>query len=533
MMLKSVEEVERVKAHIIKVDAQIMQRREAIRSNTVPNAGIARNAVEILDRQNRQRKAFLHTNRGQIEALYNSRGGRAFTKLRETFLTTPDGIRHKGNRGNPTVSINDRLPKVQATPPTPPTKKQRKKESPPMVPITVEPPKVIIAPLPTVTPAKPQQRIQLAADAVRQENHRLAAERSAAIRKERDAKRDAELIARGQAKQVEARRRSELAKRKADAERAAAQRRAQLTQKITSRATSAEKTARDTAARFSKKSMTSFTKARSNFLPTRRTSGQRFKQFQPTRRSSRGSGFIPQLAVMMSLTDKRRAATVNQSTRTPSNTPQGPINDQITEDVRKHRPVKVTHTKEYYNFVKEVQMAEKEAHKIIQETLKGKGPVDVSVFDPARRKYWVNRTYALMAQLKKIALDEAIRWDQGVLSTGAAVSTDTRSQSKRRMSPEEFQMYLQQKLEPLVMPVFNEFMEEAQRAFQAKELRMQPKQHKVALNNSLAVGRQKSLATADKLRGHGRPVLSEQQGTQGLAGLFPALRSSMQGALRR
>ena len=44
---------------------------------------------------------------------------------------------------------------------------------------------------------------------------------------------------------------------------------------------------------------------------------------------------------------------------------------------------------------------------------------------------------------------------------------------------------------------------------------------------------QRTLSGIDKLRGHGRPVLSEQQGTKGLAGLFPALRSSMQGALRQ
>ena len=52
-------------------------------------------------------------------------------------------------------------------------------------------------------------------------------------------------------------------------------------------------------------------------------------------------------------------------------------------------------------------------------------------------------------------------------------------------------------------------------------------------NINVPVQYQKGLAGHDKLRGHGRPVLSEQQGTKGLAGLFPALRSSMQGALHR
>ena len=52
-------------------------------------------------------------------------------------------------------------------------------------------------------------------------------------------------------------------------------------------------------------------------------------------------------------------------------------------------------------------------------------------------------------------------------------------------------------------------------------------------NINTPVMAQRNLSGIDKLRGHGRPVLSEQQGTKGLAGLFPALRSSMQGALRQ
>ena len=66
-----------------------------------------------------------------------------------------------------------------------------------------------------------------------------------------------------------------------------------------------------------------------------------------------------------------------------------------------------------------------------------------------------------------------------------------------------------------------------------KNAQQRPAPEKVVLDNSLAVNRQRTLASSDKLRGHGRPVLSEQQGTNGLAGLFPALRSSMQGVLHR
>ena len=65
MQLKSIQEIETLKATIRKVDAEIMHRRLAIRNNTIANAGIARNEVEMMARQQQQRKAYLHTFRGQ------------------------------------------------------------------------------------------------------------------------------------------------------------------------------------------------------------------------------------------------------------------------------------------------------------------------------------------------------------------------------------------------------------------------------------------------------------------------------------
>lgn len=268
-----------------------------------------------------------------------------------------------------------------------------------------------------------------------------------------------------------------------------------------------------------------------------RKSRMKRANFRPMTRGSRGTGIVPQLAVMMSLTDKRRAATVNQSTRTPSKTPQGPIRDQITEDIRQHKPVKQTRSTEYLNFVKEVQTAEKEGHKMIQDALAGREvmgfKIDLEVLGPQRTHYWTSRAYALMAQVKRLVLNEAIRWDQGAFNSGVAVSTDTRSQSKRKMSLNDFKMHLSRKLQPIIEPVFNEFQEELMRAYNTKGVQLGRAYHKVTLGNSLPVNKQRSLASADKLRGHGRPVLSEQQGTKGLAGLFPALRSSMQGAMKR
>ena len=396
----------------------------------------------------------------------------------------------------------------------PPTSKQRKKIAPPPVSIDMKP-------MPMPLPAKPPQRLNEAADKARQDNHVLAAEKSNIIRKQLDAKRDAELVAQGKAKLVEQRRASEAAKKQEELKRALSRKTTQLTNKVTKQAASAEKNARSMASRFANKKISNSRISRG--------------RLQTSRRGSRGTGLVPQLAVMMSLTDRRRAATVNQATRTPDKVIPGPIKDQITEDVRQHKPVQPTHSKEYYQMLEEVNLALSMGKKAIAEGLKGRGDFGptAKTLGPNRAQYWANRGYALIAQLEKLVLNELIRWDQGALSSGAAVSTNTRSQSKRKMTPSEFRTYVEKKSMPMVMPFMNELQEEIKRAHIAISERLQPAVDKRVLDNSLAVSRQKSLATADKLRGHGRPVLSEQQGTQGLAGLFPALRSSMQGALKR
>ena len=550
MQLKSIQEIETLKATIRKVDAEIMHRRLAIRNNTIANAGIARNEVEMMARQQQQRKAYLHTFRGQIEALYRADGGR-FNRMRTSFIQTPTP---KSER----VSINEAQEKSRQTnsyaidPKTgeyywsgrkvskseymalmmdyrqkrqaerkqrtivqlPPTSKQRKKIAPPPVSIDMKP-------MPMPLPAKPPQRLNEAADKARQDNHVLAAEKSNIIRKQLDAKRDAELVAQGKAKLVEQRRASEAAKKQEELKRALSRKTTQLTNKVTKQAASAEKNARSMASRFANKKISNSRISRG--------------RLQTSRRGSRGTGLVPQLAVMMSLTDRRRAATVNQATRTPDKVIPGPIKDQITEDVRQHKPVQPTHSKEYYQMLEEVNLALSMGKKAIAEGLKGRGDFGptAKTLGPNRAQYWANRGYALIAQLEKLVLNELIRWDQGALSSGAAVSTNTRSQSKRKMTPSEFRTYVEKKSMPMVMPFMNELQEEIKRAHIAISERLQPAVDKRVLDNSLAVSRQKSLATADKLRGHGRPVLSEQQGTQGLAGLFPALRSSMQGALKR
>jgi hypothetical protein len=239
---------------------------------------------------------------------------------------------------------------------------------------------------------------------------------------------------------------------------------------------------------------------------------------------------------MTALSDKNRAANLNKTTRTKETVPQGPIADQITEDVRKFKPVKHSWSKEYKEFIAEVIAAEKQARKMIADALAGREvmgfKIDIKALGREQTKYWVNRAYALMAQVKKMALDEAIRWDKGSLSAGVNISTESRTQSSRKMTFNEFKRYLAGKLQPIVEPVMNEFMEALKRAHTAQNAK-QPTNLGASRNITIHAGTQKALSGIDRLRGHGRPVLSEQQGTKGLAGLFPALRSSMQGALRQ
>jgi hypothetical protein len=551
MMIKSLQQVESLNSTIRKVDNEIVKRLKAIRRNVVPNAAIARNHVRTLQRENEQRKAVLHLNKGRIEQLYEADGGR-YSKMRRTFLT-PDGPKEKGPGRRQRVSINEaqkarqtnnysvdpktgeyywngrkvskslymtlmsdykqkRNPRQPLIRPTPPTSKQRKRVSPP-------PKDIEVIPLPKVTPTKPPTRFNEAADSIRQNQHRMAADRATAIRRVQDAKRDAELVRRGQMDLVTRRRNRELAQKNQEAKMRNSRLRDQRLEEMKNRAINAEKTAR----------------AQATSIATRNVA-VRPSRSRPSASFSRGNGIVPQLALMTALSDKNRAANLNKTTRTKETVPQGPIADQITEDVRKFKPVTHSWSKEYKEVIAEVIAAEKQGRKMIADALAGREvmgfTIDIKALGRERTKYWVNRAYALMAQVKKIVLDEAIRWDKGSLSAGVNISTESRSQSSRKMTFNEFNRYLEGKLEPIVEPVINEFMEELQRVHTAQNAK-QPSNLGASRNITIHAGTQKALSGIDKLRGHGRPVLSEQQGTKGLAGLFPALRSSMQGALRQ
>ena len=673
-MFRSVYEVEATKDTIRKVQREITRRRNEIRRNTVANAGIAMNHVKQLEHQNNQRKAALYTHRGQIEALYRASG----STMRSSFLT-PDGPRDRGNRSRPFVSIRDRMfgnedprirqPQAQQAPPT---KKQRKKETPPADSITMEPPATItLAPSPTttVTPAKPAQIMQQAADSTRQNNHQLAAEKASAIRAQEDAKRDMELVSQGKQDLVAVRRKREAEERRQEEEKQKQKESRSKMNAITDRARQAESKARSKAQSFANKGMKAFNKSISK------------ARFQPVRRGrmgARGTGLLPQLALMSAFTDKRRTQTINDATRTKESVPTGPIKDQITEDVRQYKEPAFIHSKAYHMMIEDWNREVAPLKQAIAEALQGRGMfADAAArLGPDQAKAYANRALSLIAQANEIFMNEVTRWDQGGLSSGVAVSTDTRSQSRRNMTPDEFKRYIMTKIEPMAMDFMREVEQAIQRAdinatqivsqspiydygapittippaqvahmrqtqelinykawyqeqsekwladfkqsypslyqrlmkvpmfvshitypqqrrtqminlFSTKQLSQgnalefakteiefgwkgmiplavseikkldpnysttlpnpMPQSRKRPLfpyghglgsfgtsrNINTPVNVQRNLSGIDKLRGHGRPVLSEQQGTKGLAGLFPALRSSMQGALRQ
>jgi len=670
-MFRSIYEVEATKDTIRKVQREITRRRNEIRRNTVANAGIAMNHVKQLEYQNNQRKAALYTHRGQIEALYRASGG----TMRSSFLT-PDGPRDRGNRSRPFVSIRDRMfgnedPRIRQPQQqqAPPTSKQRKKETPPAPSITMEPPATItLAPSPTVTvtPAKPAQIMQQAADSTRQNNHQLAAEKASAIRAQEDAKRDMELVAQGKEDLVATRRKREAEERRQEAEKQKQKESRSQMNAITDRARQAESKARGAAQRFANKGMKAF---------NRSISKARFQPVQRGRMGARGSGILPQLAIMSAFTDKRRTQAINDATRTKESVPTGPIKDQITEDVRQHKGPAFTHSKAYHMMVEDWNKEVAPIKQMIAEALQGRGIfADAAArLGPDQAKAYANRALSLIDQANEIFMNEVTRWDQGGLSSGVAVSTDTRSQSRKNMTPDEFKRYIMTKIEPMAMDFMREVEQAIQRAdinateiianpsVQSNQQAISPAQamhlkqtqelinykawyqeqsekwladfkqsypslyqklmkvpmfvnhitypqqrrtqminlfttRQLSQNNALEFAKteiefgwkgmiplavseikklnpnysttlpnpmpqsrkrplfpyghglgsfgtsrnintpvnvQRNLSGIDKLRGHGRPVLSEQQGTKGLAGLFPALRSSMQGALRQ
>ena len=131
--------------------------------------------------------------------------------------------------------------------------------------------------------------------------------------------------------------------------------------------------------------------------------------------------------------------------------------------------------------------------------------------------------------------DTLLQWDSGQLQSGINISTDNRSQSTRKSSPQEVRQLIYKKTDVFMQPAIADLMTAIERACTMRQ-NSTVLSHNIGSrprNINIPVSRQVSLGSVDKTRGNGRPVLTPNQRTPGLAGLFPALRSSMQGVLRR
>ena len=514
MNVTSITEIERLKNTISKVDQEISRRRTEIKRNMTPNAGIATRELQYMELQNSQRKNFLRVNRGQIEVLYSKSKG--YNTMRSSFIT-PDGPKHKGNRNQPTKSIpqvqKERIikqPQPQFTPPP----SSIKKFTPPPKPISISPPKM----LPISKPVSPVLPITKVTDAIRQRTHVIAKEKSMAIRKMADARRDAELVKQGKNQLVATRRNAEMAKvKKAAQYKASVARRAQIND-IKTRALNAKKNAELFA---QKKSTSIIRKHKPRFATS---------IFNRGRKGSSG----PPNHLVMKFSDKRRSAVINDQIRTNETPATLAMRDQFTEDVRQ-APVAPTqtHSKEYYTMLNQLANKKASALKMIQQAYVESDPMATELLGNERVQYWRNRAKSLVGQIEQMAKNELARWDQGMLNAGVAISTDNRSQPTRKMSPQEFESYIEKKTELMVTPLMQEAEQEWMRALrlmhETKRAQQAPKRSR---DISIRQHDQRQLLAIDNRRGKGRPVLSEQQGTTGLAGLFPALRNSMQGALK-
>jgi hypothetical protein len=542
MNISSINDINRLKNTISKVDQEISRRRTAIKRNMVRNAGIATRELQAIELQNNQRKAYMHVNRGQIEAIYSASA--QYTTMKSSFIT-PDGPKDRGNRRQDRQGRQDQERKrrnerrrqakaARSKPKLTPPPKSIKKFSPPPKPISISPPTQLIISKP-ISPTLPITKVT---DAIRQQTHIAAKQKSLVIKKQMDARRDAELVKQGKVALVAKRRQSDMQKeQKERAYKLSVSRQAKIND-IKTRALNAKKMAQARAQKKSTLRIRSAPPQRPS--PVRRVSrfsrGKVRNPFSRSRSRSRsGSRGIFPTSAKSAFIDQRRAVAINAQVRTREAPVTQAAMDHFTEDIRQAPVVaKTTHSKEYYTMLKNIDAEKAMTIKMIEEA--SRDPMATELLGNERVQYWRNRAFSLVGQVEQMFKNELVRWDQGALSAGVAISTDNRSQSMRKMSVQEFNNYIHPKKMQMIEPFMKEAEEEFRRAITKQaEIKKQKEAIITARNRNITIqpSRQLRLSGIDNHRRSGRPVLSEQQGTSGLAGLFPALRSSMQGALKR
>lgn len=506
-MFRSVREVETLRRTIGIVDQEINRRRSDINRNLVSNVGLATRHLELLDRQNNYRKKMLNYHRGNIEALYKRQS--ELTNLRDSFFYE-DEVARKKPKGE-MISINDKYsPGNNATINTPVTKDQAKRQNGPLAPVNEI---IDTGRRDRVTAPPTMPWLKQVSDQVRVNNQINAVIKAEAVKDMYEAQRDTELIMNGKKSMVDAKNATKEKQKQMVQEAAKSKARSQTVDNIVQNAINStsrvNNAVQNQAANMVGKSYSSKLGA----VP---------KHMRGPRPAHKGSGIVTQTALLLAM-------------RSPSSANRGAIADQFTEDIRQSNPGPVvTHSAEYYDLLNEFLSMLQSGKQTSLKTLGVNGELG-ACFTKSEREFWINKTLSNYARYEKVVRDTLLQWDSGQLQSGINISTDNRSQSTRKSSPQEVRQLIYKKTDVFMQPAIADLMTAIERACTMRQ-NSTVLSHNIGSrprNINIPVSRQVSLGSVDKTRGNGRPVLTPNQRTPGLAGLFPALRSSMQGVLRR
>ena len=506
-MFRSVGEVETLRRTIGIVDQEIARRRSDINRNLVANVGLASRHLELLERQNNYRKKMLNYHRGNIEALYKRQG--ELTNLRDTFFYEEEVARKKpkGDR----VSIldmfksNDRVSLDK-----PVTKDQAKRQNGPVKPVNEI---IDVGRRDSVTAPPGMPWLKQVSDQVRVNNQINAVKKAEAVKDAFEAQRDAELIMNGKKNMVDAKNATKEKQKQMEQEVAKSKTRSQTVDDIVQNAINSTNRVNNAVQNQAANAVGKSFSSKLGAVP---------KHMKGPRPVHKGSGIVTQTALLLAM-------------RSPSSANRSAIADQFTEDIRQSTPGPVvTHSAEYYDLLNEFLSMLQSGKQTSLKALGVNGEVG-ACFTNSEREFWINKTLSNYARYEKVVRDTLLQWDSGQLQSGINISTDNRSQSTRKSSAQEVRQLIYKKTDVFMQPAMADLMTAIERACTMRQ-NSTVLSHNIGSrprNINIPVSRQISLGSVDKTRGNGRPVLTPNQRTPGLAGLFPALRSSMQGVLRR
>ena len=506
-MFRSVDEVETLRRTIGIVDQEIARRRSDINKNLVANVGLASRHVELLERQNNYRKKLLNYHRGNIEALYKRQN--ELTNLRDTFFYE-EKVARKTPKGDKVSWFDQFKSDDRESLDQPVTKDQAKRQNGPLEPVKefIEVEKEYEVALPPS-----MSWLKGASDRTRVNNQINAAKRAEAIKGVFEAKRDAELIMTGKKHMVDTKNATKKRQKRMEQEASKSKVRNRTVDNIVQNAINSTSRVNSKIQRQAANNVGKSFSSKLGGVP---------KHMKGPRPAHKGSGIVTQTALLLAM-------------RSPSSANRSAIADQFTEDIRQSIPGPVvTHSAEYYDLLNTYLQRLKDGKKFALQALGINGQYG-SCLTASEREFWINKTLSVLASSEKIVRDTLIKWESGQLQSGINISTDNRSQSTRDKSVIEVRELIDKELAKLEDSHFKGLMTAVERACTMRQ-NSTVLSHNIGSrprNINIPVSRQISLGSVDKTRGNGRPVLTPNQRTPGLAGLFPALRSSMQGVLRR